>query len=393
MKPLFFSFTHKIKYAGAFFLFVLSFSAQGTVLFQLEQNRAQPGNDLTLTQTRLNNTDQAAQWQPASVLTVTWALPNGQTQTGQAMLAQPAQNFTLQPGTFQTVHRTLTVPKGQASAYTLSIPGHTSLLALNTEPEEETLPQAANRPTNDAPISAFNMFRNAISSYEPVYFDFGGKNGANARFQLSFKYRLFNTPADNHDRWYNHLYLGYTQTALWNLSGRSKPFVDTTYNPALFWHQPELWQSDNTQWAAGVTAGIEHLSNGKSGADSRSLNDAFIQPEFRYHFSDGSELSFQPRLKAYFNKHENPDYADYLGYVDWKLRWAQPNGWVLTGLYQQGKHGRITTQLEAAWPLQRTFLNMNGYLHVQYFKGYGQTLLNYRQKSGHQIRFGLALVP
>jgi outer membrane phospholipase A len=90
---------------------------------------------------------------------------------------------------------------------------------------------------------------------------------------------------------------------------------------------------------------------------------------------------------------ENPDYADYMGHVDWKLRWAQDNGLVLSGLYRDGDGGRYATQIEAAWPLQRTPLKMNGYLYAQFRKGYGETLLEYDRKTGSQVRVGLALVP
>jgi outer membrane phospholipase A len=378
------------------------------VVFTPTQQSAVPGQSITLEETRLNTSNQPLQWQPAHVVQVVWQ-SGTEKYTAHAVLDTPEQTYILQPGAFQTLQRTLHLPENlKAGTATMHIDGYTALLAMRveagqTKPEPGRLPpipsktspagMTTNQGLQPAPTAAFDAFRNAISSYEPVYFDFGNRDGANARFQISFKYRFFTPESDTSNRWYNHLYLGYTQTSLWDLAGQSKPFVDTTYNPAVFWHNPLLWESGNSHWSAGLATGISHRSNGKSGVDSRSLNETFIQPELNYRFNDGSQLGFQPRIKTYFNKDENPDYADYLGYVDWKLRWAQPNGWIVTGLYQQGKHGRATTQLELAWPLKRTFLNMNGYAHIQYFQGYGQTLLNYQQKSEPQIRFGLALVP
>ncbi len=378
------------------------------VLYSTLQQNVVPGQSITLEETWLNTSNQPIQWQPKNALRTVWQTNIDQHIT-HAVVNNPDQTYILQPGAFQTIKRTIHLPESMApGAATARIENAPGLLAVNIESAQgnaanRQLPPTATQPTPShvatstqlkvAPTSAFDAFRNAISSYEPVYFDVGGRDGANARFQISFKYRLFSPASEASPGWYNHLYLGYTQTSLWDLAGRSKPFVDTTYNPAVFWHNPLMWESGNRNWAAGLATGLSHRSNGKSGVDSRSLNEAFIQPEFNYRFTEGSQLSFQPKFKTYFNKHENPDYADYLGYVDWKLRWAQPNGWVVTGLYQQGKHGRATTQLEVAWPLKRTFLNMNGYAHIQYFRGYGQTLLNYRQKSEPQIRFGLALVP
>lgn len=378
------------------------------VVYAISQQSAWPGQTITLEETRLNASNQPLRWQPEHAIRVVWQT-GGQAHTAHAILDTPEQTYILQPGTFQTVKRNLHLPANVSPDTTvLNVEGYSSLLALNiktghaksgdnelppTPVQTSVANTVAHQGLQPAPTSAFDVFRNAISSYEPVYFDVGNRNGANARFQISFKYRLLSPEPNAPSQWYDHFYLGYTQTSIWDLAGRSKPFVDTTYNPAVFWHNPILWESGNSRWAAGLASGISHRSNGKSGADSRSLNEAFIQPEFNYRFDDGSQLSFQPRIKTYFNKDENPDYADYLGYVDWKLRWAQPNGWVVTGLYQQGKHGRTTTQLELAWPLKRTFLNMNGYAHIQYFRGYGQTLLNYSDNSEPQIRFGLALVP
>lgn len=36
---------------------------------------------------------------------------------------------------------------------------------------------------------------------------------------------------------------------------------------------------------------------------------------------------------------------------------------------------------------------MNGYLHLQYFNGYGETLLGYNRREDSQFRVGLSIVP
>src|SRR3546814_5462411 len=119
------------------------------------------------------------------------------------------------------------------------------------------------------PPSAFDNCRSAISSFEPVYFDIGSKGDTNARFQLSFKYRLFNPTDPLHPEFIDNLYLGYTQTSLWDLEGDSMPFIDTTYNPSLFWRKDKLWETGDQRWFEGLSSGVEHKSNGKCGDDSR----------------------------------------------------------------------------------------------------------------------------
>src|SRR3546814_9038912 len=106
--------------------------------------------------------------------------------------------------------------------------------------------------------SAFDNFRSAISAYEPIYFDFGTKHGNNARYQVSFKYRLFthNDPA-NPD-FIDNLYLGYTQTALWDLESDSYLFVDTSFKPSLLWYKDALWQSPEKNCFVGLDTVVQY---------------------------------------------------------------------------------------------------------------------------------------
>jgi len=402
--------------------------------YQLDTAQASAGETLRVKGVLFNDTDTALAWTPPANLVLQWRNEQGEAIRSLAYLETAPQQVKLPVNNFTSFSWRAVVPSAVKGLQAVSIEGETTLLALDTSPLEKSLvagtpapvpivdagagsvsaghdpllpaglvaqtgasptqgPQPGVSQTVAATPSAFDNFRNSISTFEPVYFDVGTKDGTNARFQLSFKYRLF-TPDDSENPGFlDHLYLGYTQVSLWDLEGESKPFVDTTYNPSLFWQKDKVWAAPQQKFFVGLASGVEHKSNGKSGPDSRSLNDFYLEPRFNYRFDGGSTLTFGPRVKTYFATRSNDDYADYAGYVDWKLRWAQDNGLILTGLYQQGKHGRTAMQVEAAWPLKRTFLNMNGYVHLQYFKGYGETLLGYNQKSPGQIRLGLALVP
>lgn len=357
-----------------------------------------------------NDTANALSWRPEKTLPLVWQSADGQTVEAQATLSSPPDLIELPVNNFVALRWEAPVPSGLHGLLAVRVQDQDTLLALEAAPRGgATLAQASAPAASTAaqpPVaanaaapapadgsSAFDNFRNAVSTHDPVYFAVGSKDGTHAQFQISFKYRLFTPDAGAEPGFLDHLYLGYTQTSLWDLDGNSKPFIDTTYNPSLFWRQDKLLATQQERMFLGLAAGVEHKSNGKSGLESRSLNDAFIQPELNYRFASGSTLTFAPRVKAYFSKADNPDYADYAGRVDWKLRWAQDEGLTLGGLYRQGKHGRNAWQLDAAWPLRRTPLNMNGYLYVQYFKGYGDTLLGYDQKSSPRVRIGLALVP
>jgi outer membrane phospholipase A len=409
-------------------------SARAGVAYRLDTTHAVPGETIRVSAVLFNDTGDTLSWTPRHKLVLQWRDDRGGAVRSLAYLDSPSGQVNVPVNNFVKMRWRAVVPRGLKGLQAVNVEGQPVLLALDTSPLEKSpvagtpasvpvvdagagtaasaepvLPasvvQAAGASPSAGPPAAgqgaasrtpptpFENFRNALSPYEPIYFDVGTKGGAKARFQVSFKYRLFTPDDPQHPSFRNHFYLGYTQTSLWDLASNSTPFIDTTYNPSLFWQKDALWQSRSRKWFAGLSTGVEHKSNGKSGADSRSLNDGFIEPQLNYRFDGGSTLSFAPRIKAYFATNDNPDYADYAGHVDWKLRWAQDDGLVLGALYRKGHGSRQSTELDAAWPLQRTFLHMNGYLHLQYFNGYGETLLGYNQRSSSQVRIGLSLVP
>ena len=404
----------------------------GGVSYSLDRNHAAAGETVRISALVFNDTPNVLEWTAPETIVLQWRSESGLPVRTLATLDTATPTANIPVNNFARFYWRAVVPQTAVGLQAVNVEGDSNLLALDATPREEDslVAAAADGPVLDAskgdpvygdpvaapelvvqagtdgaggsvPLSslgggtnpAFERFRSAISPYEAVYFDVGGDDHRMARFQISLKYRLF-TPEDpqNPSLWDN-LYLGYTQTSLWDLHSDSNPFIDTSFKPSLFWRQDAIYRPEGSAFFLGLQTGVEHESNGKSGDDSRSVNSAYIQPEFNYRFGHGSTLTFAPRLKHYYSMGENPDYRDYVGNVDWKLRWAQDNGLVLTGLYRHGKSGRNSTQLEAAWPLKRTFLNMNGYLHVQYFKGYNETLLGYDQKTGSQVRLGIALVP
>ncbi len=410
----------------------LPLGAWAGISYSLDRNHATAGETIHVQGLVFNDTPNAMDWQAPETIVLQWRSERGTTLRSIANLTSGTAAASIPVNSFARFQWRAVVPQGATGLQAVNVEGDSTLLALDTSLTAGGLVAAApaDGPVLDAskgdpmlgdpiaseqavahagashaggpspvatlgstPNPGFERFRSAVSPYEPVYFAYGGNDHRMARFQISLKYRLF-TPEDlQHPSFLDGLYLGYTQTSLWDLHSDSHPFIDTSFKPSLFWRRDALLRADGSPFYLGFQGGVEHESNGKSGDDSRALNFAYVQPEFNYRFGGGSTLSFTPRYKQYFSIEENPDYKDYVGKIDWRLRWAQDDGLVLTGLYRRGKGGRESTQLEAAWPLKRTFLNMNGYLYAQYFKGYNETLLGYDQKTGSQVRFGLALVP
>lgn len=231
-----------------------------------------------------------------------------------------------------------------------------------------------------------------LSANEPIYVVLGARDGVTARFQLSFKYRLFDYGSGfgQDQPWLAGFYFAYTQTSLWDLSSDSKAFRDTSYRPSLFWK----WErTDNRTWIDGARIGGEHESNGRDGPRSRSINVLFVQPEWRWPVGGGS-FEFAPRVKRYMDKEENPDIERYRGHVDWRVRYDTGGNWIASALARTGTSGRGSLQLDLA---RRTrdlkFGPISGYVYFQYFNGWGEDILDYNVRRNAQIRAGFAIVP
>jgi len=232
-----------------------------------------------------------------------------------------------------------------------------------------------------------------LSENEPMYFVIGASSHWSARFQLSFKYRLFDYDAGfgRDQPWLTGFYFAYTQTSLWDLEGESKPFFDTSYRPSLFWRW--LSSGDRT-WIDGVRVGLEHESNGQAGIESRSLNTLFIRPEWRWKTASLGNYEFTPKAYVYLDKSDNPDIQEYRGYVDWRVRWDSGDNWIITALGRLGTAGKGSIQVDLARRARDLKIGpVSGYFYMQYFNGYGESLRDYDKRHTAQLRFGLAIIP
>ncbi|WP_202635824.1 phospholipase A [Rugosibacter aromaticivorans] len=231
-----------------------------------------------------------------------------------------------------------------------------------------------------------------FSPHEPMYFVVGNRGGNNARFQLSFKYQIFD-PKSHLAQWFSPLaqiYFGYTQTSTWDLAAQSQPFRDTSYRPSFFWQTEPSGQ--------GIVpllfrAGYEHESNGKEGIASRSIDTLFVRPVWRKEFANGSALAFMPKLYGYLDKSDNPDIQRYRGYVDWGFCYGYEDGWLMTSQIRRGTANRGSAQFDVS-VLFRTpvFTRTGGFLTFQLFSGYGENLLDYNVQRSTQLRVGVSLV-
>jgi outer membrane phospholipase A len=234
-----------------------------------------------------------------------------------------------------------------------------------------------------------------VSVYEPVYFLIGGDGGLNAKFQISFRYRLFDDKGALASRlpWIDDLYLSFSQTSLWDLGELSKPFKDTSYRPRLFFANYDLGRLLDGRLRLGIEGGAGHESNGKEGDASRSFNMFYARPTLTFGDPEGLRAYVAPLIHNYVAADENPDLADYRGYVDWLVGIGSKGGLDFWATLRKGQRSNFgSVELNLSYPLSKlSGGDLTGWLLLQYFGGYGESLLDYNRKLDSQLRLGIGV--
>ena len=237
-------------------------------------------------------------------------------------------------------------------------------------------------------------FMDRFAEHDSVYFIYG-PDAPVAKFQFSFKYRLINLgEPGGEDLHRRTLQFGYTQRSLWDIENESSPFYDTSYIPSLFFES--LASSDHDggwfTWL-GWQGGYQHESNGRDGVDSRSLDTLFVRPGLAIGPLDGWHLIFSPRFWSYIGGlDDNSRIKDYRGYAEWMVTIGKNDGPSLTYTGWAGKgFDHFTTQLDLTIPLRFKVVDFATFLLIQYYNGYGESLLDYDRRS-ETVRAGISLV-
>lgn len=235
-----------------------------------------------------------------------------------------------------------------------------------------------------------------FSSREPFYFVFGTRGTVNARVQLSFQYDFVahdSSPAE-HESFWTGIAVAYTQLSIWDLQADSVPFSDTNYRPSLFWYREAvLGPADGER--LDIEFGYEHESNGRGGPDSRSINALYVRPTYHLPLDERWEFRTTPKVYAYIGDlSDNPDIKDYRGWFDWRLQLVDEQGFGFsTNLRKGGESSFGSIQVDVTYPINRLFgENLDLFLHLQYFNGWGETMLFYDVKQPAQLRVGISLV-
>ncbi len=187
-------------------------------------------------------------------------------------------------------------------------------------------------------------------------------------FQLGFKTKLvegaFGKPVD--------VWFGYTQNSFWQAGNRraSSPFRETNYQPELMVVTPLDFNVLGMR-ARFLNLGAVHQSNGQASTLSRSWNRVYAQVGL-----ERGGWTVVGRVWKRVNEaaadDNNPDIVNYMGRGDLNVTYRN-NGHDYSALVRRNfSTERGAVQLSWAFPLAGHF---KGY--VQYFSGYGQSLIDY----------------
>lgn len=283
-------------------------------------------------------------------------------------------------------------PASFANDASASTPAHVTTSLAGTSGKPLTAADQNNR-------SGFvEYFADHFSGHEPVYI-LVGQDRPNAKFQVSFKYRVLNPEGSWTEAFspLGGLHLAYSQTSFWDLEGDSKPFYDNSYRPEVLFAYDHILPKD---WAipgvsrVGLQFGVQHESNGRAGEDSRSMNIAYVRPIFVFGDEKGLFLTLAPRIFSYIGDlSDNPDIEDYRGHADLRGVVGWDGGLQLAAIGRLGDDGsKGSLQLDLTYPLrQRLAGNVDIYLHGQLFTGYGESLLRYND-ADTTFRLGISMV-
>ena len=225
--------------------------------------------------------------------------------------------------------------------------------------------------------------------YKDNYFTVGTSIGqvpnsknSDVKFQISLAIRLTNAVLP----WNTYLYLFYTQKTFWNVFEKSLPMRDMNFNPGIGWTKPFFSKG---RYIGKMTLILEHESNGRDGDDSRSWNKVSLA---------GSAIVndwLMVHAKYWIpivDSGNNRDILRYTGLFQMAYNLTSHNKrWQrgVTFIKRAGNFFNWNTIMEASWRVSKK-ANLN--LFAQYYNGYGENLIDYKQFHS-RLRVGLVFKP
>lgn len=205
---------------------------------------------------------------------------------------------------------------------------------------------------------------------------------SDAKFQVSIRQRLTNSTLP----FKTYFFLTYTQKAFWNVFQDSFPFRDLNFNPSLGFGRA-LVRHD--RFLGTIMLQFEHESNGKDGLDSRSWNKVSFGTNFM--FTDRWTFHAKAWIPI-VDGDNNKDIVHYSGWGLFGMEYSSPKKKYNASLFVNKRGGvNLNANIIANFSV-RLFSDDSQYLFLEYYNGYGESMLDYKQYR-QRLRFGIVIKP
>jgi len=246
-------------------------------------------------------------------------------------------------------------------------------------PDKELIADSIIKNFDDSP--SFDVYKDNYIVLGTDLFRNPDRNNSDAKFQISVRQRLTNSVLP----FRTYLFLTYTQLAFWDVFQESFPFRDINFNPTIGIGRSLIY---NNRYLGDIAFQLEHESNGKDKEDSRSWNKVSLQGQFKFtsHWTFFSKL-WIPIIDGENNK----DLDQYKGYGITAMTYNQRDKFNI-GLVLNHRSGSFLGPNVTINASYRIFKSENQYLFFEFYNGYGEGLLDYREY--HQrFRLGFVIKP
>lgn len=214
-------------------------------------------------------------------------------------------------------------------------------------------------------------------------------NRFESKFQLSFKMPLWIDAMGSGAS----LYFAYTGQSYWQIfkEANSRPFRETNHEPELFVEYDLGYSFQDVEFAT-VRLGFVHESNGRDIPESRSWNRFYVSTSIGW---ENWFVQLRPWIRIQEDARtdpndpdgdDNPNIEEFVGQAEVIVAYRWENH-TLSGVFKNSFRGdyRGSVELGYSYPIND---RLRGY--VQYFNGYGESLIDYDQSS-HRLGIGVLL--
>lgn len=226
--------------------------------------------------------------------------------------------------------------------------------------------------------------------YKDNYFTVGttvgvqkpSRTNSDVKFQISIAQKLTRSVLP----WHTYIFLMYTQKTFWNVFEKSLPMHDLNFNPGIGWSKPFF---NKDRYVGKLTLLLEHESNGRDSIQSRSWNRISI----------GGSVLIDPWIMVHgkvwipiIDGQNNRDILNYCGIYQTGVEIATQDRkfiWDITFVKRKGWNLNFNTIFEFSWRFHK---KSNQYFFLQYYNGYGESLLDYNQFHS-RLRAGIVIKP